>query len=58
MRAAQSTAMNRLIKAAQKVEVDPDAMEKFLVMHSDFLHALQHDIKPVCTVYTADNATD
>ncbi|KAF2882969.1 hypothetical protein ILUMI_23197 [Ignelater luminosus] len=46
VRAAQSTAMNRLIKAASKVEVDPEAMEKLLVCRSDFLHALEHDIKP------------
>ncbi|GLV44463.1 comatose [Carabus blaptoides fortunei] len=46
VRAAQSTAMNRLIKAASKVEVDPEAMEKLLVNRSDFLHALDHDIKP------------
>ena len=47
VRAAQSTAMNRLIKAASKVEVDPEAMEKLLVNRSDFLHALENDIKPV-----------
>lgn len=46
VRAAQSTAMNRLIKASSKVEVDPEAMEKLLVCRSDFLHALEHDIKP------------
>ncbi|GFG30720.1 hypothetical protein Cfor_11558 [Coptotermes formosanus] len=46
VRAAQSTAMNRLIKAASKVEVDPEAMEKLLVNRSDFLHALENDIKP------------
>uniref|UniRef100_A0A1B6C6V7 Vesicle-fusing ATPase n=1 Tax=Clastoptera arizonana TaxID=38151 RepID=A0A1B6C6V7_9HEMI len=46
VRAAQSTAMNRLIKAASKVEVDPEAMEKLLVNRSDFIHALEHDIKP------------
>lgn len=39
--------MNRLIKAASKVEVDPAAMEKLVVSRSDFLHALEHDIKPV-----------
>jgi vesicle-fusing ATPase len=47
VRAAQSTAMNRLIKAASKVEVDPSAMEKLLVNRSDFLNALENDIKPV-----------
>ncbi|CAH1990020.1 unnamed protein product [Acanthoscelides obtectus] len=46
VRAAQSTAMNRLIKASSKVEVDPEAMEKLLVGRADFLHALEHDVKP------------
>lgn len=46
VRAAQSTAMNRLIKAASKVEVDPAAMDKLLVNRDDFLHALANDIKP------------
>lgn len=39
--------MNRLIKASKKVEVDPQAMEKLKVERDDFLHALDHDIKPV-----------
>lgn len=47
VRAAQSTAMNRLIKASSKVEVDPEAMEKLMVERGDFLHALEYDIKPV-----------
>lgn len=47
VRAAQSTAMNRLIKASSKVEVDPAAMEKLMVNREDFLHALENDIKPV-----------
>lgn len=47
VRAALSTAMNRLIKATNKVEVDPNAVEKLKVTRADFLHALEHDIKPV-----------
>lgn len=47
VRAAQSTAMNRLIKAASKVEVDPSAMEKLMVTRDDFFHALDNDVKPV-----------
>ena len=43
---AQSCAMNRLIKATSKVEVDPDAMQKLRITRADFLHALEHDIKP------------
>lgn len=46
VRAAQSTAMNRLIKASNKVEVDPNASEKLLVMRDDFINALENDIKP------------
>lgn len=46
VRAAQSTAMNRLIKATTKVEVDPSAIEKLMVGRADFLHGLENDIKP------------
>ncbi|XP_059167218.1 vesicle-fusing ATPase-like isoform X2 [Physella acuta] len=46
VRAAQSTAMNRLIKATSKVEVDTDAIEKLKITRADFMHALQYDIKP------------
>jgi vesicle-fusing ATPase len=47
VRAAQSTALNRLIKASSKVEVDPEAGEKLMVDRKDFLHAFENDIKPV-----------
>ena len=46
VRAAQSTAMNRLVKASSKVEVDPDALQKLCVSRNDFLHALENDVKP------------
>ncbi len=46
VRAAQSCALNRLVKASSKVEVDPDAAEKLMVTKADFEHALEHDIKP------------
>lgn len=46
VRAAQATAMNRLIKATSKVEVDPAALEKLLVCRDDFMLAFEHDIKP------------
>jgi len=46
VRAAQSCALNRLVKANSKVEVDPEAAEKLMVGRTDFEHALEHDIKP------------
>jgi len=46
VRAAQSCALNRLVKADSKVEVDVDAAEKLMVGRSDFLHALDNDVKP------------
>jgi len=46
VRAAQSCALNRLVKASSKVELDPEAAEKLLVSRSDFMHAMENDIKP------------
>jgi len=46
VRAAQSCALNRLVKADSKVAVDIDAAEKLLVSRADFMHALEHDVKP------------
>lgn len=46
VRCAQATAMNRLIKAASKVEVDPEAGEKLRICRLDFLHSLENDVKP------------
>ncbi len=46
VRAAQSCALNRLVKASSKVEIDPDAAEKLVVVRKDFLHALDNDVKP------------
>ncbi|KAJ8938887.1 hypothetical protein NQ318_016091 [Aromia moschata] len=46
VRAAQSTAMNKLIKASSNVEVDSDAIDKLLVTRADFMLALENDIKP------------
>jgi vesicle-fusing ATPase len=47
VRAAQSCALNRLVKANSKVEIDPDAAEKLVVTRKDFLHALANDVKPM-----------
>ncbi|XP_043481586.1 vesicle-fusing ATPase 1-like isoform X1 [Leptopilina heterotoma] len=46
VRAAQSTAMNKLVKVTNKVEVDPEAMENFNVNRGDFIYSLENDIKP------------
>ncbi|XP_043911166.1 vesicle-fusing ATPase [Protopterus annectens] len=46
VRAAQSTAMNRHIKASSKVEVDMEKAEHLQVTRSDFLRSLENDIKP------------
>ena len=46
VRAAQSCALNRLVRASSKVEIDPDAAEKLMISRADFLHALEHDVKP------------
>merc|ERR1719468_1044054 len=46
VRAAQSCALNRLVKASSKVEIDSEAAEKMCVTRADFLHALENDVKP------------
>ncbi|WKX90797.1 hypothetical protein Q1695_009556 [Nippostrongylus brasiliensis] len=46
VRAAQSSAMNRLVKAGGKVQLDADAIEKLMINATDFDYALENDIKP------------
>ncbi|KAF8362480.1 nsf-1 [Pristionchus pacificus] len=46
VRAAQSSAMNRLVKPGGKELIDPDAVEKLSVKMADFEHALENDVKP------------
>jgi vesicle-fusing ATPase len=46
VRAAQSSAMNRLIKVGSKVEIDEDAVDKLKITMDDFEYAMEHDIKP------------
>ncbi|XP_061561861.1 vesicle-fusing ATPase-like [Phycodurus eques] len=46
VRAAQSTAMNRHIKASNTVEVNIDTAEKLQVSRLDFMASLNNDIKP------------
>lgn len=47
VRAAQSGAMNRLVKAGKQVELDQDAVEKLMITRDDFEYALENDVKPV-----------
>ncbi|XP_056404821.1 vesicle-fusing ATPase-like [Hyla sarda] len=47
VRAAQSTAMNRHIKATTKVEVNMEKAEQLQVTKVDFLTSLENNIKPV-----------
>jgi vesicle-fusing ATPase len=54
VRAAQSSAMNRPIKASSKVQLDADAAEKLRVTRADFMHALANDIKPAFGVSAED----
>uniref|UniRef100_A0A8C9YDR9 Vesicle-fusing ATPase n=1 Tax=Sander lucioperca TaxID=283035 RepID=A0A8C9YDR9_SANLU len=46
VRAAQSTAMNRHIKASNTVEVNIETAEKLVVSRLDFIGSLNNDIKP------------
>ncbi|KAF7629298.1 hypothetical protein Mgra_00009193 [Meloidogyne graminicola] len=46
VRAAQSSAMNRLVKPGGKVQLDDDAIDKLMITSDDFDHALEHDVKP------------
>jgi vesicle-fusing ATPase len=54
VRAAQSYAMNRLIKVDSKVHVDPEAAEKVQVNMNDFRTALENDVKPAFGISTED----
>ncbi|KAF6727186.1 Vesicle-fusing ATPase [Oryzias melastigma] len=57
VRAAQSTAMNRHIKASSTVEVDIQTAEKLLVNRLDFMAALNNDIKPAFGTNQEDYAS-
>jgi len=46
VRAAQSCALNRLVKADGGVSVDTEAVEQLRISRADFMHALDNDIKP------------
>ncbi|XP_006017726.2 vesicle-fusing ATPase isoform X2 [Alligator sinensis] len=57
VRAAQSTAMNRHIKASTKVEVDMEKAECLQVTRGDFLASLENDIKPAFGTNQEDYAS-
>ncbi|XP_029312509.1 vesicle-fusing ATPase-like [Cottoperca gobio] len=57
VRAAQSTAMNRLIKASNTVEVNLETAEKLQVTRHDFMGALNNDVKPAFGTNQEDYAT-
>nr|XP_019799981.1 vesicle-fusing ATPase isoform X5 [Tursiops truncatus]XP_030705919.1 vesicle-fusing ATPase isoform X5 [Globicephala melas] len=57
VRAAQSTAMNRHIKASTKVEVDMEKAESLQVTRGDFLASLENDIKPAFGTNQEDYAS-
>ncbi|XP_015243660.1 PREDICTED: vesicle-fusing ATPase-like [Cyprinodon variegatus] len=57
VRAAQSTAMNRHIKASNTVEVDVQTAEKLQVSRLDFMASLNNDIKPAYGTNQEDYAS-
>ncbi|KAF7698310.1 vesicle-fusing ATPase isoform X2 [Silurus meridionalis] len=57
VRAAQSTAMNRHIKATTTVEVDLEKAEKLQVCRDDFMGSLNNDIKPAFGTNQEDYAS-
>ncbi|XP_038830709.1 vesicle-fusing ATPase [Salvelinus namaycush] len=57
VRAAQSTAMNRHIKASATVEVDLEKAEHLQVHRDDFLASLDNDIKPAFGTNSEDYAS-
>ncbi|KAK4808411.1 hypothetical protein QYF61_004864 [Mycteria americana] len=57
VRAAQSTAMNRHIKASNKVEVDMEKAESLRVTRGDFFASLENDIKPAFGTNQEDYAS-
>ncbi|XP_051928121.1 vesicle-fusing ATPase-like [Hippocampus zosterae] len=57
VRAAQSTALNRHIKASNTVEVNIDTAEKLQVSRLDFMASLNNDIKPAFGTNQEDYAS-
>ncbi|KAL3315076.1 hypothetical protein Ciccas_006289, partial [Cichlidogyrus casuarinus] len=46
-RAAAFTAMYQLIKPGESKQLDPDAFDKLVVKRSDFIYAVENDVKPM-----------
>ncbi|KAF8773661.1 Vesicle-fusing ATPase 2 like protein [Argiope bruennichi] len=46
VRAAQSVAINRLLKESMRMKIGPEATGRISITRADFLHALKYDIKP------------
>uniref|UniRef100_H3CKM7 Vesicle-fusing ATPase n=1 Tax=Tetraodon nigroviridis TaxID=99883 RepID=H3CKM7_TETNG len=57
VRAAQSTAMNRHIKASNTVEVNFETAEKLQVSRLDFMTSLNNDVKPAYGTNQEDYAS-
>uniref|UniRef100_A0A7N6B901 Vesicle-fusing ATPase n=1 Tax=Anabas testudineus TaxID=64144 RepID=A0A7N6B901_ANATE len=57
VRAAQSTAMNRHIKASNTVEVNTETAERLQVSRVDFMASLNNDIKPAFGTNQEDYAS-
>lgn len=55
VRAATTTAMNKLVKASGKVALNEDAVDALMVQKKDFQHAIEFDIKPAFGAGTDDS---
>ncbi|XP_066965340.1 vesicle-fusing ATPase 1-like isoform X3 [Macrobrachium rosenbergii] len=46
VKAASSSALKRYIHLGNKIEVDPDAIDKLKITRGDFIYSLENDVKP------------
>ncbi|XP_076057708.1 vesicle-fusing ATPase 1-like isoform X3 [Oratosquilla oratoria] len=56
VKASSSSALKRFIHLGNKIEVDPDAVDKLKISRSDFIYSLENDVKP--SLGTSDEALD
>ncbi|XP_047488495.1 vesicle-fusing ATPase 1-like isoform X3 [Penaeus chinensis] len=54
VKAASSSALKRYIHLGNKIEVDPNAIDKLKITRSDFIYSLENDVKP--SLGTSDDA--